>query len=105
MRPAGEVRAAIRLAVHELADAAEELGGLTYVDLAERAKVGYDVAHQVVKNMAREGELVPKATRQVGWSKRPLRTYMPAVSRGGQSANDSAGVLASAVRTWAAAAA
>jgi len=105
MRPAGEVRAAIRRAVHELAEVAAERGGLTYVDLAERAMVGYDVARQVVKNMAREGELLPRATRPVVWSKRPLRTYMPAVSRGDQSANDPAGSLAVAVHAWAAAAA
>lgn len=54
----GEVRRAIREAFVAL-DATEDAGGsATYREVAARAKVGWDIAHATVKNMARAGELV-----------------------------------------------
>ena len=51
MRPAGEVRAALRSAAESLA--AHMAGGITYRDMAEAGRVGYQVARETCRNMAR----------------------------------------------------
>ena len=96
MRPAGEVRAALRSAAESLA--ARMTGGITYRDLAEAGKVGYSVARETCRNMARSGELKPVGTRQVQGAKRPLKTYVPAWCTGRHDASRS---LAAAMGTWA----
>lgn len=96
MRPAGEVRAALRSAAESLA--AHMAGGITYRDMAEAGRVGYQVARETCRNMARSGELKPVGTRQVHGAKRPLKTYMPAWCVTQQDASRS---LATAMGTWA----
>jgi hypothetical protein len=102
MRPAGEIRSAMRKAALGLRARAKELGGLTYRDLAEAGQVGFDEARKVSKEMARAGELMPFGTRQVPGSRRPLTTYMPAANQ--PSLDDAVGQLAGVVGVWASAA-
>ena len=62
MRPAGEIRLALRNAACRLYP---QQGACTYEDLAVAAQVGFDVAHVTVRNMARAGDLL-----RVGHAKR-----------------------------------
>ena len=96
MRPHGEVRAALRCAAESLSERMPH--GLTYRDLAEAGRVGYQVARETCRNMARSGELKPVGTRQVQGAKRPLKTYVPAWCAGQHDASRS---LAAAMGTWA----
>ncbi len=69
MRPAGEIRLALR-------DAAVVLSsGFTYRDLAMRAGVGYEAARQTVKDMVKAGEFQRVDAKPVQGSKRPLSVY------------------------------
>lgn len=68
MRPAGEVRQALREAARELAPA----GRWTWVDMAHRARVGRSVARDTVRNMLRAGELAPAGTLRVPGVNRPM---------------------------------
>lgn len=95
MRPAGEVRAALRSAAEVLVK--HKAGGITYRDLAEAGRVGYQVARETCRNMVRSGELRPVGTRQVQGAKRPLKTYVPAWCAGQQDASRS---LATAMGGW-----
>lgn len=61
-RPVGEIRQALRVAA-VAAGAAQ--GSATWTELATSARVGLDVGHATVLNMARHGELV-----RVGHEKR-----------------------------------
>lgn len=88
MRPAGEIR-------HALANAAEllvleriaqpivtvtgaKVAGGHWREIAQRACVGWDIARDTIKNMARAGHLRPLGFVRVSWSKRPLAVYAPA---------------------------
>lgn len=97
MRPRGEIRAALSAAALAMSPVAEARG-VTYLELAATAQVGYDVARNTVKDMVKAGELVPtERTRQVPGIKRPLRTYTVR-----QAANDSSAdiPLDRALRGW-----
>lgn len=85
MRPRGEVRAALSAAALALAPVAEARG-VTYLELATTAQVGFQLARTTTKDMVKAGELVPFGFRQVPGIKRPLRTYVAAA--GGAAAND-----------------
>lgn len=92
MRPRGEIRAALSAAALTLCPVPEAMGttdaevGVTYLDLAATAKVGFEVARTTTKDMVKAGELVPVGFRQVSGIKRPLRTYVAAA--GNTAAND-----------------
>lgn len=90
MRPRGEIREA-------LGSAMRELGGGTWRDLATHAQVGYDVAKQTVRDMARAGEIQPAGEVRVSHSCRPMVRYEPA------SASAPAGpcALSAVVHSWA----
>lgn len=96
MRPRGEIRAALSAAALAMSPVAEARG-VTYLELAAAAQVGYDVARNTVKDMVKAGELMPVGDRQVPGIKRPLRTY--AVR---QAANDDTAqmCLGHAMRGW-----
>ena len=85
MRPRGEIRSALSAAALAIAPV-PDAGGVTYLELAATAQVGFDVARSTTKDMVKAGELVPVGFRQVPGIKRPLRTYVAAV--GMQAAND-----------------
>lgn len=85
MRPRGEIRVALSAAALALAPVAEARG-VTYLELAATAQVGYQAARAATKDMVKAGELVPVGFRQVPGIKRPLRTYVAAA--GGAAAND-----------------
>lgn len=85
MRPRGEIRAALSAAALSLAPVADA-AGVTYLDLAATAKVGFEAARNTTKDMVKAGELVPVGFRQVPGIKRPLRTYVAAA--GSTAAND-----------------
>lgn len=89
MRPRGEIRAALSaaaLAMAPVAEAKTALAGVTYLELAATAKVGFEAARTTTKDMVKAGELVPVGFRQVPGIKRPLRTYLPAAATA--AAND-----------------
>jgi hypothetical protein len=96
MRPRGEIRAALSAAAMAMAPVAEARG-VTYLELAASAQVGYDVARATVKDMVKAGELVPVGDRRVPGIKRPLRTYTAR-----QAANDASAAhqLGHAMRGW-----
>ena len=94
MRPAGEIRQALSQAAHDLAN---ERGGATWRDLAERAGVGYAAARNTVVNMERAGVL-----ERVGFDKREhsnrwMSLYVPR-SQGLATQTDQLGQV---MRTWA----
>jgi len=76
MRPAGEVRQALRQAAVQLA---VEAGGGTWRDIAARARVGYEAARGTIKNMAHAGELQAIDEVRSPGSRRPMNRYVPAV--------------------------
>lgn len=76
MRPAGDIRAALRKAADSLAPVVAN-DGMTYLDMACRGCVGREVARSTVKDMVKAGELAPVGARKVDGIKRPLRTYLP----------------------------
>ena len=87
MRPRGEIRAALSAAAQAMAPVARN-GGVTYLELAATAQVGFEVARNTVKDMVKAGELVPVGARPVPGIKRPLRTYIVR-----QAANDASAQL------------
>jgi len=70
VRPRGEVRQA-------LSDAAQALAAAKWREMAMQAQVGFCVARETVKNMARAGELVPAGSRRVPGARRPMTVYAP----------------------------
>ncbi|MES2959785.1 MAG: hypothetical protein V4792_16470 [Pseudomonadota bacterium] len=83
MRPRGEIREALASAVTELLFRSSECTafanpGVTWRDAALRAQVGFDAARQTMRNMARDGELVPVGTARVDHACRPMVLYAPA---------------------------
>lgn len=73
MRPRGEARLALATVAAQLGG-----GGATWRDMAERACVGFDVAKQTVRNMARDGELVTLGLESQPGANRPMVLYAPA---------------------------
>jgi hypothetical protein len=73
MRPAGEIRRALREAAQALL--AESAPGVTWRDLAAHAAVGQQVARRTVVNMARAGELRRSGAKHVPGGRRPMTTY------------------------------
>lgn len=75
MRPRGEARQAI-------ADAAKALkaeqGAATWRELSARARVGFDLGHDTVRNMARSGELAVVGRSQLAGSGHWCKLYEPA---------------------------
>jgi len=96
MRPRGEIRAALSAAALAMSPVAEARG-ITYLELAVTAQVGFELARTTVKDMVKAGELVPVGDRQVPGIKRPLRTYTVR-----QAANDASAAipLDRALRGW-----
>lgn len=78
MRPAGEVREALRMAARLQAEALPEGRGATLRELASRACVGAAAALHTVKHMTRSGELVIVGRRRVEYRNRPVAEYRPA---------------------------
>lgn len=72
MRPRGEIRQAIGGAFRALPG-----GAGTWLDAAQAAMVGRDVARATCRNMAAAGELIVVGTAQ-GTSNRPMTVYAPA---------------------------
>jgi hypothetical protein len=90
-RPRGEIREALGAALNEL-------GGGTWRDFAQHARVGFDAAKQTMRDMARAGEAWVDGEVKVPGSCRPMVRYVP--PRGPEEA---AGVCAldAAMRSWA----
>ena len=84
MRPAGEIRKALRKVVDGLA--ADHL--VTYRDMGCLALVGFDEARKATKEMARAGELEPAGTKQVPDSRRPLTLYRRAANAAQMAGHD-----------------
>lgn len=79
MRPAGEIRQALRSAAQTLA--VPERNGATWRDLAAHAQVGFDAAKQTVRDMAAAGELVPIGTVRADHASRPMVRYAVAATQ------------------------
>lgn len=100
MRPAGEIRLAVKAKAWELA-VARAGGGVTFLDvMSELGPQGYGVGavRVTLRNMARARELVPVGRVRAAHSCRPLVAYAPAqlVDRG----HDGAAALTTAMRAW-----
>jgi len=93
MRPVGTVRAVLGQAAQALAD---ECGGGTWRDLAERAGVGYRVACMTVRNMERAGVLARVGAEKRAHSRRWMAVYVPHQA----CAPGPAGDLDKLMRTW-----
>lgn len=79
-RPRGEIRQVLVQAVETLAD---QHGSCTWREAAAFAQVGFAVAKQTFKDMARAGELEPIGQKPVQGSCRPMKLYAPRRRRGG----------------------
>lgn len=81
MRPPGEYRQALAKSAMALAEAAIQraaLPELTWLDLAHHAQVEAKAARVTVKNMVRDGALVPVGWQRREHANRPMRTFRPA---------------------------
>lgn len=74
-RPRGEIRQALSLAAQALH---HECGAFTWVQVAEKAQVGYAAARVSVDNMARAGELVRVGRAKPAESRVWMTLYEPA---------------------------
>lgn len=96
MRPAGEVRVALRRAAEALV---AEKPGFTWRDAAQAAQVPFRLARQAMRNMARAGELERIGTRSEPGVCRPMTLYAPA--RPAQRTSFALGAsLEQALRRW-----
>lgn len=93
MRPAGELREAVKKAAEELA---AEKGAATWRELAEHARAGYMATRRTVDNMLRSGELERVGTAATG--RRPAVTVAPAKAA---ATKEHAGDLQVAMSGWA----
>lgn len=93
MRPRGEIRQVLGEAAQALA---EERGGATWRELAQRACVGYQAARRTVQNMARAGELEACGTERVAHARRPMVRYAPRTN----FATATTGSLDIVMRSW-----
>ena len=99
-RPRGEIRQALGQAAAALVQAQ---GGATWRDLAVQACVGYAKAREVVRDMARAGELQAVGEVRVEHARRPMVRYAPgaAASRvGGWSATQYGAPLSGVLSAW-----
>ena len=74
-RPRGEIRLALCQAAQALH---QECGAFTWVQVAERAQVGYSFARRHVDNMARAGDLVRVGQDKPAGSRVWMTLYEPA---------------------------
>lgn len=94
-RPRGEIRQALSLAAQALH---EERGAFTWVQVAEKAQVGYSAARMTIVNMASAGELVRVGQDKPAGSRVWMTLYEPAQpSTEGEALAD----LGQVVRSWA----
>lgn len=96
MRPRGEIRQALFSAARSLH---EERGHFTWIDMAEKAQVGYDAARVTVKNMASAGELVRVGSHKPEGSRVWVTLFEPAAEP--ESATEAEAQLSDVVRCWA----
>ncbi len=96
MRPRGEIRQALFSAAVSLH---EERGNFTWIDLAEKSQVGYDVARVTVKNMASAGELVRVGSHKPEGSRVWVTLFEPAAELANYS--EAEPQLSDVVRCWA----
>lgn len=94
-RPRGEIRQALGLAAQALH---EERGAFTWVQVAERAQVGYAFARRHVDNMARAGELVRVGHDKPAGSRVWMTLYEPAQP---STESEASADLSQVVRSWA----
>jgi hypothetical protein len=99
MRPAGEIRRALRDAAWSLAveRASTPLAGGHWRELAQRSCVGFGAARETVKNMARAGELQAVGAVRVPGARRPMTVYAPQAERSAPAPQ----ALDSLMRAWA----
>jgi len=76
-RPRGEIREALAGAAMALAS---EQDAATWREIAARAQVGFDAAHETIRNMVRAGELVDVGGHKPPGSSRYFRLYQPATN-------------------------
>lgn len=93
-RPRGEIREALASAARSLA---LEQDAATWREIAARAQVGYDVAHETIRNMLRAGELADVGGHKPAGSDRYHRLYQPAQRN---FATATTGDLDQVVRGW-----
>lgn len=94
-RPRGEIRQALSQAAQALH---QECGAFTWVQVAEKAQVGYAVARVTIVNMASAGELVRVGQDKPAGSRVWMTLYEPAQpSTEGEVLAD----LGQVVRSWA----
>lgn len=96
-RPRGEIRQALSLAAQALH---EERGAFTWVQVAEKAQVGYSFARRHVDNMARAGDLVRVGHDKPAGSRVWMTLYEPADAAPAEGAAALAD-LDRVVRSWA----
>lgn len=94
MRPRGEIRQALASAACVLH---QEQGAATWRQIAARAQVGYALAHDTIRNMARAGELADVGADKPAGSARWHRLYEPAPRN---FATATTGELDQVVRAW-----
>jgi len=97
VRPRGEIRMALGLAAAALV---AEQGGGTWRDMAQQAQVGFDKAREVVRDMARAGELQRVDVVRVPGSRRPMVRYAPTAAQGGWSATHYGTPLDGVLKAW-----
>lgn len=95
-RPRGEIRQALCGAARSLH---EERGSFSWVELAEKAQVGYAAARRSVDNMARAGDLVRVGYDKPAGSRVWVTLFEPAPEA--PSASDAEADLSAVVRCWA----
>ncbi len=93
MRPRGEIRQALADAAERLH---EQLGPVTWRDMAAAACVGFAAAKATARNMEAAGELAVQGTKRVPGVCRPMKLYAP--RRGGWVHQGAP--LADAMRGW-----
>ena len=101
MRPRGDIRMALGAAAAEFGRA-----GATWRDMAVRTCVGFDVARQTARDMARAGELLVVGEHRASGVNRPMVRYalapgFEAADAGAVAGAASAAELAAVVRCWA----
>lgn len=74
MRPRGEVREALAEAARALK---AEQGAATWRELAARARVGFDLGFETVRNMTRAGELQVVGRAKAAGSSNWCKLYEP----------------------------
>jgi len=90
-RPQGEIRRALAEAVNRLVAERElvvdgrAVDGVTYIDAAKAALVGFNSARVTLNNMSRAGELAIIGRQRAANTQHWLAVYVPAALAGGAS--------------------